>query len=394
MTALANPGKVTITTAYTAAGEFGTEVSTNGYAKNTLPHALGSANPAAPAFDGIEIVGAFESQDVDGNFWYVVVMPGAVDQDFFDNVSFQIGSTALVLYTEDSEYAQDLITNFTTWRWSVSASLFGTNPVTYQLTIEDLTDDFNCDCTSWLSTGGQFNQETLGALRRRMMIKLGYAAQASNPPPGMKDFCNEYLQDAQIQLLKKFKAKNISRFFRWVMVPGQRYYAMNGQAGGCDLTFDPDRVSWVGFEDLNRAWYNLIEGIPPEFYTRANINFGWPARYEMRGCIEIFPAPQAAYTLWVKADMTAQPFVDLNASDGGDSNYTTIDSELVLLLATGNAKAARGQQDAQQVISQATTYLGALVAGSHRTARYIPRTRAQNPATPPRFLPLGPDQQA
>ena len=115
------------------------------------------------------------------------------------------------------------------------------------------------------------------------------------------------------------------------------------------------KITWVGFEDLNQAWYNLIEGIPPEYYTRANINFGWPARYEIKSCIEIFPAPQAAYTLWVKGYFGAlMPFVD--GSTNEDENYTSFDGELVFLLALANAKAARGQPDAQVVASQATSY--------------------------------------
>ena len=391
MTALGNPGFVTLTTAYaTSSPIIPAAVSTNGYAFGAGLTTYGSAAPASPVFDGVAVSAFVESKDTDGVFSFSLVMAGTLAQDFLDKIQFAFGTAEFNLYTDDAAFSTSLIANYTVWTWKIGqTSTFGTASHAVVLKLEDLTDDFNCDCTSW-NNGAQFNLATLASLRRRMMIRLGYAAQADNPPPGMKDFCNEYLQDAQLQIDKKFRAQNVSRFFRWTMVPGQRYYGIDKSEGGCALLLNPYKIQWVGFEDLNKAWYELIEGIPPVYYTRANINFGWPTRYEIRSCLEIFPAPQAAYTLWVKGDFILQPFVDGTTFE--DDNLTTFDSELIFLLALGNAKAFRGQPDAQNVLGQATSYLGALVAGSHKTARYVPKSKTQNPATPPRFLPLGLDQ--
>lgn len=402
MTELQNPGVIAFTTAYRDTDPVvpGT-VTTNGYVLGAGLTGLGSAAPPAPVFDGVTISGFFESAVGTRNMINLMV-PGVVAQLWFDNIAFMAGPaddsdgealTEYNLFANDATYSTDTVTGYTLWTWPIPANSFGVSSQVITVTIEDLTDDFNCACETGTMSGNiaqQFDLDTLGALRRRMLVRLGYASSADNPPPGMIDFCNEYLNDAQLQLNKKFKAQNMERFFRWTMVPGQRYYALDASAGGCDLLLDPYKVSWVGFEDLNQAWYNLIEGIPPEYYTRANINFGWPARYEIRSCIEIFPAPQAAYTLWVKGYFGLRPFVD--GSTGQDDNLTSFDGELVFLLALANAKAARSQPDAQIVMSQATSYFGALVAGSHGTRRYIPRTRAQSPWTPPRFLPLGPNQ--
>jgi hypothetical protein len=394
--ALGNPGVVEVTTAYATSNPIiPAAVSTNGFAVVGLGHAYGSTAPAAPTFDGAPIAGLLESQDVNGNFWFVLALTGAYAQDFLNNVTFEVGDTEYQLYTDDATFSTTLIAGYTLWQWQLPASAFGTASVVVDITLEDLTDDFNCNCeTGFLYTdssgnistlGEQFKLDTLANLRKRAAIRLGYAAQAANLPTGLSAEIDEYLRDSQLQLDLKLRASNMERFFRWTMVPGQRYYGLSNSEGGCDLLLNPYKVSWVGFEDLNKAWYNLIEGIPPEFYTRANINFGWPARYEIRSCIEIFPAPQAAYTLWVKGNFGLRPFV-------ADDDVTSFDSELVLLLALGNLKAKKGQADAQALISQATTYVGALVAGRHATARYIPKTRQVNPATPPRFLPLGMDQ--
>jgi len=397
MTALGNPGVVTITPQYATINPLiAGSAYTCGFAISDLGTAYGSASPTSPTFDGVAVAGLFEYGDASDNPFFTVVFTGDLEQDFFNNVTFQIGDTEYQLYADDATFDTDTtFSGYSTWRWALPAPAIPTDGTPVAITVEDLTDDFNCACETGLlytdSAGNksalavQFKLDTLANLRQRMAIRLGYAAQAANLPAGITAFINEYLYDAQLQLDAKFRASNMERFFRWTMVPGQRYYGLSASEGGCDLLLNPNKVTWVGFEDLNKAWYNLIEGIPPEFYTRANINFGWPARYEIRSCIEIFPAPQAAYTLWVKGQFGLRPFA-------ADDDLTTFDSELVLLLALGNAKAARSQPDAQAVLGQATTYFGALVAGRHATARYIPRTRMQNPATPPRFTPLGMDQ--
>lgn len=242
-------------------------------------------------------------------------------------------------------------------------------------------DEFNCDCESVSP------YDTLLNMRNRMMIRLGYPNQINNPPPGMASLLNEFLQDAQRIIYKQVQraSKRTERFFRWTMVPGQRYYGLTDNDNCCGAVLDSDKITWVGFEDLNEAWYRLDEGIPPEYYTRASINFGWPTRFEIRSCIEIFPAPQAAYTLWVKGDFGLAPLA-------ADSDRATIDDEAVFLLALGNAKTHYGQKDAQSVMAQAGNYMKGIVAGAHGTRRYIPRSRAENPWTPPRFLPLGNDQ--
>lgn len=246
------------------------------------------------------------------------------------------------------------------------------------ITTHCVTDEFNCDCETVSS------YSTLSALRTRMAIQCGYAAMASNLPAGQATEFNEYLYSAQKQLYLKFRAQRTERFFNWTMIPGERYYGLESE-GCCELKLDPLGITWVGFEDLNKAWYRLVEGIDPVYYTRANINFGWPTRYEIRSCIEVFPAPQAAYTLWIKGDIGLAPFT-------ADSDRTTFDDEAVLLFAIANWKSAKGRSDAERCMGQATQRIQDLTARKHGTYRYVPSTYVQNPATPPRFLPLGSQQ--
>jgi len=243
-----------------------------------------------------------------------------------------------------------------------------------------LSDSFNCNCESVPLPADGWQIDSLANLRKRMLIRAGYAAQANNPPPGMILLCNEFLREAQNQLYRQHWENRTLRMYAWQMEINQRYYGFSNDESDC-RRLDPLSVDWVGFEDLNQAWYPLIEGIDPVLYTRAQISTGWPTHYEIRSCIEIFPAPRAAYTLWIKGRFGLDPFV-------ADTDNTTIDAESIFLLATGLLKMHYSQPDGQSMVTQALNYTKYLVSGRHGTRRYVPRTRVQTPMTPPRFLPM------
>lgn len=239
---------------------------------------------------------------------------------------------------------------------------------------------FNCGCEASPLPVDGFTSDTLANLRRRFLIRCGYASVASNPPPGMKLLANELLLDAQNQLFRQHYEKRTKRMYAWQMVPNIRYYGISQDESSC-RTIDSLSVEWMGFEDLNQAWYPLICGIDPVLYTRAQISTGWPTHYEIRSCIEIFPAPRAPYTLWAKGRFVLDRFTQ-------DTDATSVDAESVYLLACGMYKTSVGQPDGASLMTQAGNWTKYLVAGMHDTRRYVPRTRVQTPMTPPRFLPL------
>jgi hypothetical protein len=144
---------------------------------------------------------------------------------------------------------------------------------------------------------------------------------------------------------------------------------------------DPHKITWVGIEDLNGVVYPLVAEIPPEAYTRGDTSTGWPTHYEIRNCIEVFPAPQEAYLLHVKGRYDVLPFE-------ADTDKPSVDDEVVFLLALAAAKRHYGQGDANDYYQQAMTHIQSLVAGAHQTRRYIPGKRPEVSMQPPRFLPL------
>jgi hypothetical protein len=218
---------------------------------------------------------------------------------------------------------------------------------------------------------GTYASQTLAQLRVRLLIDLGFSNQAANPPPGMASFINNKLLGAQNYLYRRYTALHTIRYFRWQVIPGQRFYSLkdNDEDVLANYHMDPAKtIEWVGMQDSRNVWYPLIEGIPPQLYTM--IDKPWrPARYAIRQAIELYPTPDQTYWLWMRAHFGLLSF-------SNDSDQTTIDSELVYLLALANAKAHYGQPDANNIASQANAYRGELIAGTHKTAHYIPATVA------------------
>jgi len=225
------------------------------------------------------------------------------------------------------------------------------------------------------------NYDSLSTLQNRMLIRLGFANQLATPPPGMPALLQEFLQSAQNFLYRRFMALRTKRFFRWKVNPGQRFYGLldNDEDILRGYTLDQDKsIDWVGIQDSRNVWYPLVEGIDPTLYTM--ITKPWrPARYEIRQNIELFPAPDQTYWLWIRGHFGLQSFVN-------PDDQTTIDSELVFLHALATAKAHYGQADANNVEAMANAFRAELCASTHKTSRYIPGTRQIPPAIRPSLL--------
>lgn len=220
----------------------------------------------------------------------------------------------------------------------------------------DLTA-YNCDC------GDTTGNRTLKQLRDDMMRRLGFGSQVNNPPPGMADLLNSFLTEAQELLYRRYDVLRTERFYSWSLQTGVRMYDLDANDETCTKRIDPRKVTWVGVVRDN-IWYPLICGIPPELYSHTQT--GWPQRYEIRQCIEVWPEPdETAGNLVIKGHFGLEAFA-------ADTDKTTIDDRLVFLLALANAKAHYGRPDAGNYVSQLETMMQNLVAGSHQTRRYIP----------------------
>lgn len=223
--------------------------------------------------------------------------------------------------------------------------------------------------------------DTMADLQYRILVRLGFSNQASNPPPGMPALVQDFLSSGQKYLYRRYLQLHTKRLFRWKVIPGQRFYSLkdNDEDVLCNFTMDPLKsIEWAGIQDTRNVWYPLIQGIPPQLYTM--ITKPWrPARYDIRQAIEIYPAPDQIYWLWMKGHFGLISFVN-------PTDTTTLDSELVFLHALANAKAHYGQPDANNIEAQANAYRAELIAGTHQTAHYVPGTIAVPPAVRPTLI--------
>jgi hypothetical protein len=227
---------------------------------------------------------------------------------------------------------------------------------------------------------GFYDAETLAELRYDIIVRLGYASQASNPPPGMAILVDSFINRAQRFLYRRYKALHTARWFEWPMVVDERFYGVRDNADACSKKLDPSKILEVWVEDLNGTWLPLRRGINASWY-KGITQPGIPSHYEVRQEIEVFPAPDAAYTLRVKGHFGLLRLTE-------DTDFATVDSELLFLWALGNAKNHYGQPDAQDIAAQAQTMLRELIAASHGDARYVPGAAPIAPQTKPLFLDM------
>lgn len=219
---------------------------------------------------------------------------------------------------------------------------------------------YNCECED------DYPRLTLAEMRRRLLVRLGYAA-LSVAPPGMAELLDDFARQAQEFLYRKYAVFRTERFFTWEMVEGVRFYDLTDNADDCTKKLDPRKVTWVGISQGDEQWQPIACGINPSLYSTQLT--GMPQRYEIRQCIEVWPAPSDdTWLLRVKGHFGLLPFVE-------DEDFTTIDSEAVFTLALANAKAHYGQPDARNYVDQLTSYIGDLIKGSHHTRRYLPGDR-------------------
>jgi hypothetical protein len=296
----------------------------------------------------------------------VVRITGALAKDVFQSITITDSLLGDVTFnTANATF--ELNSGNAQWSWP-TAPLFALAG-SYGVAI-DTGIRYNCECDE--DTG----YETRGQLRARLMVRLGYAGQVNNPPPGMADLLNDFLASSQRLLYQKYTELHTERFFTWTMEPNIRFYDIAENDETCSKRLNALKITWVGVEDLNYAWYPMFAGISPEVYTFTPPNISIPQRYEIRQCIEVWPPPDKAYRLRIKGHYTLQPFTD-------DANQTTIDSELVFLWALATAKAHYGHPDANNIAAMANDYLGRLIGGKHLTKRYIPRSYPVAPAIRP-----------
>ncbi|MNM58989.1 hypothetical protein D3C81_702330 [compost metagenome] len=240
-----------------------------------------------------------------------------------------------------------------------------------QVVILASTSGYNCECDDAQPT------VTLKQMRERLARRLGFSVQVSMGalPPGMPELLDDFTRSAHELFYRRYSVMRLRRMFTWEMVPGVRFYDLEGNSDDCPRKLDPGKLEWVGISQGDSSWRPLVCGINPVLY--GSHSMGIPSHYEIRQCIEVWPAPtDESWQLRIKGDFGMSP-LDV------DDDVLTVDPEAVFLQALANAKAHYGMADAANYASQATAYIRSLIAASHQTRRYVPGGCVPAPAVRP-----------
>lgn len=201
---------------------------------------------------------------------------------------------------------------------------------------------------------------TLAELRLELLRRLGYSAQASNPPPGMNELLNSFLQSAQDQLYWEFSWPRLQMYFKTTMVVGQALYDI--PLNGADF-LEFRRVESVHLQNGSQ-FSPMSKGIDPTLYSSTTT--GIPSRYEMRSGLEVWPPPSStAYIVHCKGYAGLRRFTL-------DTDLCMIDHRLVFLWALASAKAHYGKPDAAKVEGQMERMRRQLNGRAHINMRYVP----------------------
>ena len=69
-----------------------------------------------------------------------------------------------------------------------------------------------------------YPRKTLYQLRRSVIRRLGYSAQVDNPPPGMSELIDEFIQDAHEQIWYRYRQLRQKRWWTIAITQGNRHY--------------------------------------------------------------------------------------------------------------------------------------------------------------------------
>lgn len=271
--------------------------------------------------------------------------------------------------------------------------------------------------------------KTLVQMRADVMTRLGFAAMLGNPPPGMTDYLNSVIQDAQDQLYFRYNHLRTERWWAWQLTAGRAIYdtpidctkaldfrkitgAWLSDNGGRALrSFTPSvayalgefvnstvpstleyevttagtaaeteptwplaiggtvvsgTVTFTARAPATATWSPMKQGIDPLQYSATQ--HGQPYFFDIGEYLSIWPIPDKTYVVWLRGHMGLKRLTQ-------DDDTLTIDYTPVFLMALANAKSHYGQPDANLYFRQLEVLLGRYTAAGHGTKRYIPNPR-------------------
>lgn len=202
-------------------------------------------------------------------------------------------------------------------------------------------------------------KRNLGDLRQELAARLGYAAQGSTAGPNSLTL-NSFLRTSQAFLYEEYDFVELKTEDDTTCGVDQTLYDYPTDC-------DPMQISAVELVDNSTSTPNIHpmrQGIYWEhdnYATPSTI----PRRYDLLDQIEIWPSPDS-----VNYDIRLH-YIERLATFTSDSDLATINEDLILTLAIGDAKAHYQHPDAPLYFDRAAQLLGSLKKKNMGTERFI-----------------------
>ena len=202
-------------------------------------------------------------------------------------------------------------------------------------------------------------KRNLGSLRRELRDRLGYGSAGSQAGPN-GSIMDSFLRQAQEQLYWEYIPRECVKTNVITTNDGQTLYDWPDNC-------NPDRLLRVNARDTTSSTANrwkLTEGVEYQHDDYATPK-SKPLRYERRDQLEIWPQPDGNH---YRVDLEYVKRLD---NFSLDTDFITLDSDLVLMLALSNAKAHYRHQDAGIYAQQLTRMLARIKSGTQGGKRFV-----------------------
>lgn len=216
-------------------------------------------------------------------------------------------------------------------------------------------------------------------LREDLLDRLNFGSQATSDAATVR-IANSFLRNAQTQLYWHYDFSDLLMQWKIDLVSGNAFYTWPvgeiNPAGppGVLNELEPRRIISVSLQDGTFRSPPLREGIVPEMHNQTS--GGRPTHYARRANVEFWPVPDSsAYDIYFEGYCKLRSF-EL------DTDTTTVDEELVFMLALANGKAHYRQPDAEIYASEMNAMMKRLKGADHGGRRYIPGMNDDHSAMP------------
>lgn len=222
-------------------------------------------------------------------------------------------------------------------------------------------------------------------LREELLDRLNFGSQATTDVATVR-LANSFLRNAQSQLYWNYDFSELRMTWsitisKWVNRYEWPTVEDDSEIPGVGNTVEPRRLISVSIQDDTRRYGALREGITPGMYDSLFTNTGTPTHYARTKKIEFWRMPDKVYIGKLDGYCKLRPFA-------ADTDETTIDDELVFMLALANGKAHYRQPDAEVYAQEMNSLLRRLKGYDHGGRRYIPGMNDDHSAMPmPRRAP-------